>query len=877
MDGSYLFSQLAMLVLVFTHRSEADICERWISGALYAGDGMCFSYSKTSENFINALRHCQTEPNRHLAELRTEYQRQTTMTLFIEAGVGSIWLGASDQAQATIWRWESNGDLLVIPRHWWGPNEPGNRAGIDHCLVMGSNQLLYDRDCKISYPSICQKSIGNPCDDVLPGAEYYNGSCFKAVKDSLTIDGAQEHCEGMGAFVAEPFTEDLLDFLTLFAGMNFGSDMNVLLGLTRTSLDNHFRWLSNDLQVTASNFADSDSDSFSDDDDEFVRTSVVMAGSSNWKWYEVKDTFQAETICQKVIPVYSHSYLATLPDSALTVTDSALLSASHTRSQPGWITVEVTSNPGGDPEEINFLGQQGLQHRMMMDTAGRSVLMRSTEPLHVTMTLWNNDLTAISSSLLLPVDTSGVPVSRLAYPSPGQVSLGIVSDEDSTVHLNVAFSGGESNAAFSVGEFHYRTWPWFTFSSSMNDQLQPFYIDLISGYSRAPFVHANHSVTVIASEGKVTGTDDVTFEHILSTSQIGKNYVTFPSMPFNPSVKDTFTIVAVHNNTLVKVPHLDVNLGSYNVILHKAGDTFDIELLTGDFRHVTGSKPFYTYARLRGGDNPCTLTLLADHLWTDQYTFHMTEPWTSLQDVYVIAVGNNTDMEMISLEAKIDSATATITTTPNCQKVEGTNYVGCYYELTLVPAFYSLSRPSGETFAAYMFGSKDQAAACHQLGVGTDSSGKYPAMMFDAEAFLVSIQVEEAEQCPEQSTVPISPSRRKRQSGDYFKDSAATTVETTEELPLCGFTRLNITPSSEEFQEMLESISKYIKVDHHNTSQFRRKKESAPDNRMSSVSVGVFSCSLIFVSLGMLILMDITSIVAALSGIVRGGTGLGEI
>ena len=144
----------------------------------------------------------------------------------------------------------------------------------------------------------------------------------------------------------------------------------------------------------------------------------------------------------------------------------------------------------------------------------------------------------------------------------------------------------------------------------------------------------------------------------------------------------------------------------------------------------------------------------------------------------------------------------------------------------------------------------------------------------------MSIQEDETERYPEQSTVPLSPSRRKRESGfpgDYFYEFAATTVEATEELPLCGFTRLNITPSSEEFQEMLESISKYIKVDQQNTSQSRRKKESAPDNRMSSVSVGVFSCSLIFVSLGMIVLVDITSIVAALSGIVRGGAGMEEI
>ncbi|KAK3793929.1 hypothetical protein RRG08_033504 [Elysia crispata] len=196
---------------------------------------------------------------------------------------------------------------------------------------------------------------------------------------------------------------------------------------------------------------------------------------------------------------------------------------------------------------------------------------------------------------------------------------------------------------------------------------------------------------------------------------------------------------------------------------------------------------------------------------------------------------------------------------------------------------YRLSTTSEANFTTYMYGSQGQAAACHQLGVDTGSSGGYSALVtrpLDVEALLVSIQEDETERCPEQSTVPLSPSRRKRESvfpGVYFYEFAATTVEATEELPLCGFTRLNITPSSEEFQEMLESISKYIKVDQQNTSQSRRKKESAPDNRMSSVSVGVFSCSLIFVSLGMIVLVDITSIVAALSGIVRGGAGMEEI
>ncbi|KAK3793656.1 hypothetical protein RRG08_025163 [Elysia crispata] len=43
------------------------------------------------------------------------------------------------------------------------------------------SQTLHDRACVMSYNSICQKNIDNPCDDVLPGAEYCTGSCFKAV------------------------------------------------------------------------------------------------------------------------------------------------------------------------------------------------------------------------------------------------------------------------------------------------------------------------------------------------------------------------------------------------------------------------------------------------------------------------------------------------------------------------------------------------------------------------------------------------------------------------------------------------------------------------------------------------------------------------
>ncbi|GFS16057.1 hypothetical protein ElyMa_004948400 [Elysia marginata] len=409
-----------------------------------------------------------------------------------------------------------------------------------------------------------------------------------------------------------------------------------------------------------------------------------------------------------------------------------------------------------------------------------------------------------------------------------------------------------------------------TFSVNITDQSQPFYIDSVSGCTRAPFVHASLEVAVFTSERKAMANsrNDMTFEHSFTTSQVGMNYVTFPSMPLNQYVKDTFTAVAVYDDTRVTVPNVDTSLGTYEVTLDKAGDTFDLELYANGFRHVTGSKPFYLYARLggTGGNNLCTVTLLADHLWTGQYSVHLTEPWTLLPNIYVVVVGKNPDMETVTL-VNLDSS-QTITH-ENCQKVTGTSYEACYFRLsstTVGP--YSLTRPSGEKFAAYMFGSKGQAAACHHLGMNfTATSGGHPNLRFDEIAFLDSVQAEESDLCHEVTTAP---SRKRRSVWSSPPITTSTTEEVTETpLPLCETKGQNLTESSEEFQEMLESISEFIRVDSVNTSQSRRKKESAQDHRPSSVSLGVLSCCLVFATLGILVISDIGSLVLMIIELVK--------
>ncbi|RUS86346.1 hypothetical protein EGW08_005864, partial [Elysia chlorotica] len=254
----------------------------------------------------------------------------------------------------------------------------------------------------------------------------------------------------------------------------------------------------------------------------------------------------------------------------------------------------------------------------------------------------------------LPLDTSGVSGSRLAYPTSEGVGLGIVSRGRSPVNLDVAFSAGSYGASFTRNQFDYHTWPWIIVSTTLTQQPDSTHFDSIRGYSQAPFVHSDQPVAVYSSETQVSASNgvDVTFEQILSTSQVGTEYVTFPSLPLNSGVKDNFTIGAVYNDTWVKVPLLDTQDGYYDVNLVKAGDTYDLELYASGFHHVTGSKPFYLYARLSGagGGNPCTVTLLAEHLWTSRYTVQMSTPWAKLQDVYIAAVGETTDMATVGLK-----------------------------------------------------------------------------------------------------------------------------------------------------------------------------------------------------------------------------------
>ncbi|GFR85893.1 succinyl-CoA ligase [ADP/GDP-forming] subunit alpha, mitochondrial [Elysia marginata] len=291
---------------------------------------------------------------------------------------------------------------------------------------------------------------------------------------------------------------------------------------------------------------------------------------------------------------------------------------------------------------------------------GSSLVVQSTEPLHLILVVWRQDLTVISSSLVPPAGKFKRPMSMFGYPTSGKVSLCVATTAELAPATNVTLilSGASCDSSYSMGGTRY---PNHTsaveITPNLTSTLNNFCVDEVVGFDKAPFVHTSQPVALLTVEKQAAPTSqDETFEEILSTSQIGLDYVTIPSLPFTGTGQDTFILVAAFDKTAVEASLLcTTTCYGFEVNLDEAGDAKKI--FARGFVHLTGSKLFYVYAKLGGTNSPannsgqCMVTLLARHLWVAQYSVHMVDPWTKLQHVYIIVVAEKGDARSVRLQS----------------------------------------------------------------------------------------------------------------------------------------------------------------------------------------------------------------------------------
>ncbi|GFO02944.1 mucin-2 [Plakobranchus ocellatus] len=179
----------------------------------YAGNGICFRMNDSPEplKFMDAQTACVSDGGGSLAEIRTEYQRDTAGQIAASSTLGPVWLGAISSDGQTNLAWNSDGKTVEVPQSWRdderGIIQESNYGQI--CLAMGEDSLLSASTCDRAQNFICQKYAGNPCDVFYPGAEYLANSCFLPVAKNLTYEEAHMYCGEIGAELAGPSDEEV--------------------------------------------------------------------------------------------------------------------------------------------------------------------------------------------------------------------------------------------------------------------------------------------------------------------------------------------------------------------------------------------------------------------------------------------------------------------------------------------------------------------------------------------------------------------------------------------------------------------------------------------------------------------------------------------
>lgn len=110
-------------------------------------------------NWYEAYELCRRE-QMQLLVVSSAAEELQTRELMARNGWHWIWLGANRLGTTNKFVWTATGEELTYNN--WGPGEPNNVDGVEHCLDMGhlldDRRYWNDRDCLEKYPFFCQQT-----------------------------------------------------------------------------------------------------------------------------------------------------------------------------------------------------------------------------------------------------------------------------------------------------------------------------------------------------------------------------------------------------------------------------------------------------------------------------------------------------------------------------------------------------------------------------------------------------------------------------------------------------------------------------------------------------------------------------------------------
>ncbi|GFN85289.1 hypothetical protein PoB_001179500 [Plakobranchus ocellatus] len=293
-------------------------------------------------------------------------------------------------------------------------------------------------------------SSGSPCENLNQAASYGGeGKCFWLHTTQLNFSDGLAECQKASSHytgsLAEPRTQLQWNVLTTIVR---SSNVPAWLGATDEAEEGVWLWATDKQRMNVSS-------------DWLVHGLLETYFGSKLQDCALLTTHlviddhscieKATSLCQAATKSYSHSYLAALPEAALAGHDHALLSASSTSLYDGWVFAEVTTYPSGQIEIKSFSGNfNGLNYQLDMtqfqseDYTRGSLMVRSTSALHLVLVLWSQDLTRLSSSLIMPYGVYSPTTSLFSHLAAAAVNLGSINIVDPMIALRV----GDSRVGF---------------------------------------------------------------------------------------------------------------------------------------------------------------------------------------------------------------------------------------------------------------------------------------------------------------------------------------------------------------------------------------------------------------------------------------------
>jgi len=118
-------------------------------------DDHCYYYSTHQKNWNDAEEYCQEEGG-HLASVNTKAIQDYVVDELKRRGFDGVWFGGNDIAEEGVWEWT---DRTPWEFTNWGPGQPDNQFGRQHCFRYEAIWPWDDNECWVESYFVCSKNI----------------------------------------------------------------------------------------------------------------------------------------------------------------------------------------------------------------------------------------------------------------------------------------------------------------------------------------------------------------------------------------------------------------------------------------------------------------------------------------------------------------------------------------------------------------------------------------------------------------------------------------------------------------------------------------------------------------------------------------------